>query len=66
MQLLHRAAEDGLDLLDRVVVVLALRFARPLSRICPLALDDLGQEDGQLSPSRSPCCFVLSPPDGRT
>lgn len=50
MELLRRAAEDEeLDLLDRVVVVLALLFAQPFSRICRLTLDDLVEEDGRLS-----------------
>ncbi len=50
IMLLRRAVEDEeLDLLDRVVVVLALLFAQPLSRICRLTLDDLVEEDGQLS-----------------
>ncbi|WP_435106699.1 hypothetical protein [Nocardiopsis synnemataformans] len=48
--LLRRAAEDeDLDLLVRVVVVLALLFAPPLSRICQLTLDDLVEEDGRLN-----------------
>ncbi|MCY9785704.1 hypothetical protein KIK06_17600 [Nocardiopsis sp. EMB25] len=50
MQLLRRAVEDEeLDLMDRVVVVLALLFAQPLSRICRLTLDDLVEEDKRLS-----------------
>ncbi|NYH55316.1 integrase [Nocardiopsis arvandica] len=47
---LRRAVEgEELDLLDRVVVVLALLFAQPFSRICRLTLDDLVEEDGRLS-----------------
>ncbi|WP_143831744.1 phage integrase family protein [Nocardiopsis sp. CNR-923] len=50
MQLLRRAVEDEeLDLMDRVVVVLALLFAQTLSRICRFTLDDLVEEDGRLS-----------------
>jgi integrase len=50
IRLLRRTIEDEeLDLLDRVVVVLALLFAQPFSRICRLTLDDLVEEDGRLS-----------------
>ncbi len=48
--LLRRAVEDeDLDLLIRVVVVLTLLFAQPLSRLSRLTLDDLTDEDGRLS-----------------
>ena len=50
LELIRRIhAGDGMDLTERVVALLVLLYAQPLTRVTRLTIDDLMVDDGQMA-----------------